>query len=383
MGDCSEMEQYIQKNPLENVEFIAVHANKRTNRLNYLNRKGILPYSFYIAFKSWQKQAYQMAKELMQTHHYDLCHMVGPIGYREPGYFWRLGLPYMWGPVGGANNSPWFLVRKLPFMSMMKHIFRTTANTLQMWGSWRVRKALRATDLLLTATSENQKKFRSIFHKDSIYLPENCIDTEICVNEDKYCHPDVLQFIIAGRQDDSKNSMLFLRSLTLVKDKRKLHLDVVGGGPALESMKQYAQKNGLDEMITWHGQLPRYKAVALFKNAHMHVMTSVSEGNPTVIWEAMSYGVPTLSLDHCGMHDTIDDKSGILIPIHNYGQCVSDIAKAIDRISDNPQLLKDLSDGVQERAKQYSWIQREQLILEYYKTAINRHENKEDSTPFF
>ena len=136
-------------------------------------------------------------------------------------------------------------------------------------------------------------------------------------------------------------------------------------------------------MITWHGQLPRYKAVALFKNAHMHVMTSVSEGNPTVIWEAMSYGVPTLSLDHCGMHDTIDDKSGILIPIHNYGQCVSDIAKAIDRISDNPQLLKDLSDGVQERAKQYSWIQREQLILEYYKTAINRHENKEDSTPFF
>lgn len=185
LGDCSEMEQYIQKNPMENVEFVAVHASKKTKWLNFLNRKGIFSYSFYIAFNSWQRQAYEVAKELVKTHDFDLCHMVGPIGYREPGYFWKLDLPYMWGPVGGANNSPWTLVRKLPFKSMVKHMFRSAANTLQMHNSRRVRKALEATDLLLTATTENQEVFRRIYGKESIYLPENCIDGEVEVDEDK------------------------------------------------------------------------------------------------------------------------------------------------------------------------------------------------------
>lgn len=100
LGDCSEMERYALEHHLPNVEFVAVHASRKTNVLNYLNRKGIFPYSFYVAFQSWQKQAYEVAKELMGERHFDLCHMVGPIGYREPGYFWKLGLPYMWGPIG-------------------------------------------------------------------------------------------------------------------------------------------------------------------------------------------------------------------------------------------------------------------------------------------
>ena len=89
------------------------------------------------------------------------------------------------------------------------------------YSSGRVKKALRATDLLLTATTENQRKFYELYGKESIYLPENCIDAEIRVNEEKYCRPDTYNFIIVGRQDDRKNSLLFLRSLTYIKDKRK------------------------------------------------------------------------------------------------------------------------------------------------------------------
>lgn len=229
------------------------------------------------------------------------------------------------------------------------------------------------TDLLLTATTENQRKFYEFYGKESIYLPENCIDAEIRVNEEKYCHPDTYNFIIVGRQDDRKNSKLFLRSLTHVKDKGKLHVDVVGDGPALKYIKQYAADNKLDSLITWYGQLSRSKAVELFNNAHMHVITSISEGNATVIWESMSYGVPTLSLDHCGMHDTIDEESGIRIPIHSYEQCVKDIAKTIDKLLGNPNRFKQLSDGVVNRSKQYTWDKREKVLLDCYQKTIENH----------
>lgn len=101
----------------------------------------------------------------------------------------------------------------------------------------------------------------------------------------------------------------------------------------------------------------------------MHVITSISEGNTTVIWESMSYGVPTLSLDHCGMHDTIDEESGIRIPIHSYEQCVKDIAKTIDKLLGNPNRFKQLSDGVVNRSKQYTWDKREK----YYWIVTKNH----------
>jgi hypothetical protein len=25
------------------------------------------------------------------------------IGYREPGYLWKLNVPFVWGPMGGTN----------------------------------------------------------------------------------------------------------------------------------------------------------------------------------------------------------------------------------------------------------------------------------------
>lgn len=63
LGEINEMEEYLKKNIVKNVEFIAVHANKKIERLNWLNRRGIFNYSFYIAFKEWQKQAYLEAKK--------------------------------------------------------------------------------------------------------------------------------------------------------------------------------------------------------------------------------------------------------------------------------------------------------------------------------
>lgn len=90
----------------------------------------------------------------------------------------------------------------------------------------------------------------------------------------------------------------------------------------------------------------------------------------------MSYGVPTLSLDHCGMHDTIDDESGIRIPIHSYEQCVKDIARAIENLLEHPARFKHLSEGVVRRAEQYTWNKRELVILDFYRKTIdsfNKH----------
>lgn len=367
MGETYTMDDYLSKNELPNVRFVTVKPNKWANLLNWPNRHDVFVYTFYYAFAVWQKQAYEKAKELLYQEQFDLIHFVGPIGYREPGYLWKLGLPYVWGPVGGVNNAPRQLMERMPWMSKMKHTFRSVANTIQFHTKRRLKKALAATDVLMTATSENQARFKAVHHKDSICLPENAITASISLDERKFDHPDKFRFMVVGTLDARKSVGTFLEALTQVRHKDRLRVDIVGSGPLRDSLERYAVAQGLNGMITWHGQLPREKAVALFRDAHLHVITSVSEGNPTTIWEAMSYGVPTLSFDHCGMHDTLRDGAGVLVPIApTYEECVRGVAEHIDALLEQPEQFRQLAEATLTRAREYTWDKREQFLNELY-----------------
>lgn len=371
MGETYTLENYLQKHEMPHVRFIAVKPNKWTNLLNWPNRHNFLVYTFYYAFAFWHKQAYKRAKELVKKEHFDLIHFVGPIGYREPGYLWKLGIPYIWGPIGGANNIPHQLMKRMPFSGKIKLTFRSFANTIQFHTKIRLKKALIHTDILLTATSENQYKFKSRYNKDSICIPENCISEpehiipKVCPT--KYSDNQHFRFIVIGRLDANKSVGIFLEALTHVHNKQKIKVDIVGDGPLKKRLEKYATENDLDDKITWHGQLPREQAIKIFNSAHLHVITSASEGNPTTIWEAMGYGVPTMSFDHCGMHDTLCERCGIRIPIaKRYEDCVLAIAKEIDNLLEHPERFRQLAEGTLECAKKYTWAERESFLNNLY-----------------
>lgn len=359
MGECREMEEYIHKYPIPGVKLIAVYPNQWANLLNWPNRHNLFVYTFYYAYQVWQKLAYKKAKDLMLTERFDLIHYVGMIGYREPGYLWKLGLPYVWGPVSGANNAPWQLFKPMPWSGKLKQGFRTLANKIQFHTKHRLKEALKHTDILLTATSENQLLFEKVHHKKSICLPENGIVGNISLDFAKFVNPQKYKLIVVGTLDARKSVGIFLEALQIVQHKQLLEVDIVGDGPLRKSLEDYAASAGLDSIITWHGQLPRKDAVRLFNSAHLHVITSVSEGNPTTIWEAMSYGVPTLSFDHCGMHDTLRDNAGILIPIaKHYEDCVKNVADVIESLLVQPDSFLQLANKTIQRAQTYTWDKR-------------------------
>lgn len=373
MGNCDEMERYAEEHPMPNVDFVAVHPNWWANLLNWPNRHDIFVYTFYYAYRVWQKLAYQKSRELMAHKQFDLVHYVGMIGYREPGYLWRLGLPYIWGPVSGVNNAPWQLLKPMPLTGKLKQAFRSVANAMQFYTNRRLKAALRGTDVLLTATSQNQRMFLKVHHKESLCLPENCIMGEIRLNRRKFDNPDKYRLVMVGTLDARKSVIILLDALMLVRHKQNLHVDIVGGGPLQQQLVNCAEAYGLQNIIMWHGQLSRQEAVKIFSDAHLHVITSVSEGNPTTIWEAMSYGVPTMSFNHCGMHDTLCDRCGIRIPIaKTYGECVEAVAENINHLLIQPERFRQLAEGTIECAKQYTWEKRRNFLNKLYNDLLTK-----------
>lgn len=376
MGDCREMNDFLETHCLPNVRFYKVAPSRLCNILNYPNVKGYFGFAFYWAYHEWHKLARQEAIRLCQITHFDVVHFLCPIGYREPGYLWELGMPYIWGPIGGTHNPSICLYKALPVCSRVKLACKSIVNILQLHYGRQLKHALQQTDILLTATTDSHNDFIHVHAKDNIYLPENGILGDVSLNYEKFVDCKRYRVVVAARIDANKAIIILLRSLIKMQYKERIIVDIIGDGPQLIRLKKYVKKHGIDDMVIFHGALPRAQVIEYFNKCHLHVITSISEGNPTVIWEAMSRGVPTLTLDHCGMHDVVCDKCGIRIPVDGYNAIIDNISCQLDELIASPKRFIELAEGTIECAKKFKWENRIPIFNKCYEDAILLHQKR-------
>lgn len=371
MGDNFDIPHWLQSNDLPNVRFEFIKPSIISRFLTWLNKNG-LTYAHYPAFRLWQKKVFTRAKEIIKSENIDLIHHLGPIGYREPGYLWKLQKPYIWGPTGGFNCAPKALLSQLPLKGRLNQLFRSFTNILNMRYSRRVKRAMQNADIVIGATSECADIIKNIYGVRAYFLPENCIDQSVKLNHNKF-KQDKFHLIFVGRLDANKAVQIQLDALSILKSREDWIFDIVGEGPLRPRLEEHAKKLQISDKVVFHGLLKRSEVVDLFDKSHLHLITSLSEGNPTTVWEAMSHGVPTITLDHCGMHDTISERNGIKIPITSIDEIVRSIAFEIESLLDNSLKLRSLSKTCVEETKKYSLEQRKKTMVNYYEMAINNH----------
>ena len=107
---------------------------------------------------------------------------------------------------------------------------------------------------------------------------------------------------------------LLLKSLKNLANEN-FRLLVVGDGPLKHKCITLSNSLGLLEKVKFYGKITRVEVLELFKISDVHIITSLSEANTTVLWEAMSCYVPTISLNHCGMSDVLCQSCGVKIDL--------------------------------------------------------------------
>ena len=115
------------------------------------------------------------------------------------------------------------------------------------------------------------------------------------------------------------------------------------------------------------------KVFEIINNAHINVLTTLYDANTTVMWETMSMGVPTMTLDHCGMHDIINERIGIKIPIQSYNQVCLAIKNEIANLILNPERKIRLAKNLIAERDKYTWNSRRAFFEEMYVLAKNNH----------
>lgn len=342
--------------------FICKNRHKKLRKL--------WPPSYYWFYRSWQRKAYKLALELDAKENFDIVHQLNMAGYREPGYLWRMNKPFVWGPIGGFDNAPWCM---LPSMGLKGLVFYSCYNIINWWQmhtNGRVRAAMRKADALIAATITNAQRIKTLFGKDCYLIPEvgfeGNADNRFAVRNDG----EKLRLCWSGQHTPGKSLNLLIDALATIS-RSDVELHVIGKGSETEKWMRRAEKRGLKN-VTWHGWVERCQALQIMQSCHLFCITSLKDLTSTVILEALSYGMPVITLDHCGFSNVITDECGRKVKIESKHQVVRGFAAAIAEMADNEPLRRKLSEGARQRALEYRWEDKAAQIENIYKAVLGK-----------
>ena len=141
---------------------------------------------------------------------------------------------------------------------------------------------------------------------------------------------------------------------------------VLGGGPLTGEWQRLTGALGLRDRVRFAGKLPLADALAEVRAADVMAFTSVQEGTPAAVLEALSLGVPVVCHYACGMGVAVTDACGIKVPMRNVPTSVAGFAAALRRVRDEPALLARLSAGALRRTEELGWPHKARQIDEAY-----------------
>jgi len=150
----------------------------------------------------------------------------------------------------------------------------------------------------------------------------------------------------------------------------------LGEGPLTDQLKKETEKLNLKGLVIWHGHLSRTEALHIMQLAHLHIITSIAEDNPAVIFEAMSNGIPTLSIDHCGMGDVLCEKCAVKITVSDNQTMAQAIADELELLLANPEYLANMAFETLHCAAKHEWSKRLKLLNACYNKAIYAYDER-------
>jgi glycosyltransferase involved in cell wall biosynthesis len=195
-------------------------------------------------------------------------------------------------------------------------------------------------DAILVLSTEEQREWQKFHSKGRFYVTINPF------------HPDLLEFANSGQPDNGKSGedpvLLFvgrlmrekgifdlLNAISNLRVKIPFHMFIVGDGPDSDDAKLETVRMGLGDWVNFTGYLKGKELSDIYRKADVFVFPSWREGFPTVVAEAMGYGLPIVTTRIRGTADHLQEGINTLfVPIKD----PASLAKAIASLLNDPNL---------------------------------------------
>ena len=325
-------------------------------------RRGVRTY-----YVLWQWGAYRRARRLCSQLRFDLVHHLTFGVFRHPSFMGRLGLPFVFGPVGGGETAPRALRRTFPLRGVLVDYARDLAN-------WLVRvdplmaSCYRRAAVTLCKTAETRRRI------PGRYRGKCRVQLEVGAQAGTYALPrrhlpqQRFRVLYVGRLVYWKGLHLGMRAFARLLERHPhAHLTVIGAGPDEAWLRRLARHLGIETSMTWMPWLPREAVLRTYPRYDVFLYPSLHDSSGNVVLEALAGGLPVVCMNLGGPGELVDDACGVRVQPGESAQVVLGLARALASLADEPGLLERMSYAAVRRAsKQFSWSRQVERIESLY-----------------
>jgi glycosyltransferase involved in cell wall biosynthesis len=289
--------------------------------------------TWFPLYLRWLREAHRVARRLHGEHPFDLVYHATYSVYWLPTPAARLGLPWVWGPVGGAVTTPRQLWPLLSWRGWLGEVLDFTA----------VRALSR---LAATRHTWRSATVRLVQNEATLArLPAGLRSTTRVLNHALFtempnvgAQPRGRHVVYAGALASRKGVRLAL--LALAQTPEDVRLVVVGDGSERRSLERLVRRLGLFPRVEFRGWVPREAVFQLLASASAAVFTGLREEGGIALAEAMLCGTPVIVLGNGGARTvaeaSTDPARVALIRPGTIEATTRDMAGAMTRFSREP-----------------------------------------------
>lgn len=163
-------------------------------------------------------------------------------------------------------------------------------------------------------------------------------------------------FLSAGRLIYRKGQTFLLDVLEQLPNDYDYEFRIVGEGPDKEElMRKCESTKKLKNHVTFVGAIPYAQMIEEYEKTDVFVLPSIRETTGNVLLEAMSRGIPVVTLDAFGGATFIDDRTGWLYKGKTKDEICNNLKNILIECINNPDKVKEKGICAKNKAVELSW----------------------------
>jgi len=350
----------MEDSPLPSARIVNWISPAIPKSLGMLDRGMKLTYiGFYRQARRWLKN------HLREGGRFDLIHQISPLGLRYPSPAAGLGIPFIIGPLAGSLPTPEGFRKEThrePWYVKLRNLdsFRLRRDPL-------LRKTYREAAVVIGVAPYVKDLMGSIPLKRFEIMAETGMDQTGSGPSDTIREEGPLKLIFVGRIIRTKGIIDAIRAIAIAARTCEIELDVAGEGDLLDACKEEAARLGVEKLIRFHGRVSREEVFRLYREADVFLFPSYREPSGNVVFEALSFGLPTITSTCGGPGHVITDQCGIRIEPGGPDEYARDLARAIESLATHRERLPAMSQAACRRLEEVGlWPAKIDRLMKLY-----------------
>ncbi len=261
---------------------------------------------------------------------------------------------FVWGPLGGLETIPAEFSCRYTWKSrIIEWVRRAAIKLLPL--NYGFRRRCRNADIMLCKTEKTRDLIPSKYRDKAVLFTDVAVESTPQTVQGGEKAAGCVNFITVGRLDAWRGFDLAIESFAFAaKEHPGMHLTIVGKGGDNARLKSIARNLGVEEKITFTGNVTMEEYYRLLAGSDVVINASLKEGAVTVSFDTMAMGKPLICLDTTGYTRYFSNEYAVVIPRASRSQVIEEMRAAMLRLC-NMETRTAIGEKARTAGEQFTW----------------------------